>query len=63
MQGETIKLNCWDCNAVYASPKDHPRCPNCGWVPEKLVQIRDGSWADPATVIVGVPYDDRTNRK
>jgi hypothetical protein len=53
---EMIGLCCWDCCAIYATPKDHPRCPNCGWKPERLVRVRDGTWADPAHVVVGVPY-------
>jgi hypothetical protein len=56
-QDDTIRLACWDCNAIYASPKDSPQCPNCGWKPQRLVLMRNGVWADPATVIVGVPYD------
>jgi hypothetical protein len=51
---ETIRLFCWECSAVYGSPKEKPQCPNCGWVPERqLVQLYDGAWADPACVIVG----------
>jgi hypothetical protein len=29
----TIRLACWECNAIYASPRDEPQCPNCGWRP------------------------------
>jgi hypothetical protein len=47
---ETIKLACWDCNAVYLSPKDKPQCPNCGWMPQKpLVLTKGDVWADSDT--------------
>jgi hypothetical protein len=50
---ETIRLACWDCCAVYASPKHDPRCPNCGWRPQELVLTSDGVWANPDTVVIG----------
>jgi hypothetical protein len=56
VQDDMISLACWDCCAIYASPKNEPKCPNCGWVPKKLVPTKGDVWADPATVIVGVPY-------
>ena len=57
-QDDTIALACWDCCAIYASPKNEPQCPNCGWVPKKLVLTKGDVWADPAAVIVGVPLAD-----
>jgi hypothetical protein len=49
---ETISLACWECCAIYASPKDKPRCPNCGWTPTKrLVLTSDGVLADPDAVV------------
>jgi hypothetical protein len=53
---KTIRLACWDCFAVYASPQDEPCCPNCGWRPTSLVQTADGSWADPTSVILGTTW-------
>jgi hypothetical protein len=44
VQDDTIRLACWDCCAIYASPKNHPQCPNCGWIPERLVLTRGGEW-------------------
>jgi hypothetical protein len=59
---ETIKLACWECNAIYGADKAAPKCPNCGWVPDRLVLTRDDVWADPKTVVVGVPYEEAERR-
>jgi len=53
MTANEIRLACWDCNAIYASPKDKLQCPNCGWEPTRLVHTADSCWADPAAVVIG----------